>query len=86
MRSVWNSVADYIRECDKLLLLLCLAASGYGCVAVLSSTHYLGNTKQFFTQLITVFLGVLLVVVISRFDYNIYKKSGRLLPFFAWFR
>ncbi len=74
MRSVWNSVADYIRECDKLLLLLCLAASGYGCVAVLSSTHYLGNTKQFFTQLITVFLGVLLVVVISRFDYNIYKK------------
>lgn len=74
MRSVWNSVADYIRECDKLLLLLCLAASGFGCVAVLSSTHYLGNTKQFFTQLITVFLGVLLVVVISRFDYNIYKK------------
>lgn len=74
MRSVWNSVADYIRECDKLLFLFCLAASGFGCLAVLSSTHYLGNTKQFFTQLITVFLGIFIVVVISRFDYNVYKK------------
>lgn len=74
MRSIWNSIADYIRECDKILILLCFAASGYGCLAVLSSTNYLGSTRQFVIQLITVFLGLALVVLISRLDYDNYKK------------
>lgn len=79
MRGIWNSIADYIRECDKLLLLLCVAASGYGCIAVLSATAYTGSANDFFTQLITIFLGVFVVVVISKFDYNLYKKLWPLI-------
>ncbi len=75
MRSFLNVIADYIRECDKILLLLCLTASGYGCLAILSATHYLGSTKQFFIQLITIFLGVTVVVIISHFDYDSYRKN-----------
>lgn len=74
MRGVWNSVADYIRECDKLLFMLCIAASGLGCVAVLSATHYLGNIRQFVTQAVTALLSIVVVVFISHFDYNLYKK------------
>lgn len=74
MRAIWNSIADYIRECDKLLLFLCIAAGGYGCIAVWSATNYIGSNRQFITQLITLFLGVLVVVFISHFDYNHYKK------------
>lgn len=74
MRAIWNSIADYIRECDKLLLFLCIAASGYGCIAVWSATNYIGSNRQFFTQVITLLLGVVGVVFISHFDYNHYKK------------
>lgn len=74
MRGIWNSIADYIRECDKVLLLLCLAASGFGCIAVLTSTYYTASPRQFITQFVAVFLGVFIAVVISKFDYNNYKK------------
>ncbi len=74
MRAIWNSIADYIRECDKLLLFLCIIASGYGCIAVWSATNYIGSNRQFFTQLITLILGVAGVVIVSHFDYNHYKK------------
>ena len=74
MRGIWNSIADYIRECDKVLLLLCLAASGFGCIAVLTSTRFTGSPRQFITQCVGVLLGVFVAVVISKFDYNHYKK------------
>ncbi len=74
MRFILGAIADYIRECDKLLFLLCIAASGFGCVAVMSSTNYLDNNRQFLTQLITTLLGIVLVIVISKIDYNSYKK------------
>lgn len=77
LRGIWNIVADYIRECDKILFAFCIAAGGFGCVAVWSATNYIGSNRQFLTQLITLFLGVVAVVVISIIDYNNYKK---LLP------
>ena len=55
-------------------MFLCIAASGYGCIAVWSATKYIGSNRQFFTQLITLVLGVIIVVIISHFDYNHYKK------------
>lgn len=80
MKGILGKVADYIRECDKILFMLCILAAGYGCLAVLTSTRYLGNTRQFFTQCITLVLGVAVVVVISSFDYKNYKK---LWPLFV---
>ncbi len=81
MRGIWNSIADYIRECDKLLFLLCILASGYGCIAVMSATNYIGDSRQFLTQLITMFISVFVVVVISKFDYNLYKKLWPIIVF-----
>ena len=74
MRVIWNSIADYIRECDKLLLFLCIAASGYGCIAVWSATKYIGSDRQVITQFVSLFLGIVAVVIVSHFDYNCYKK------------
>lgn len=74
MRGIWNSIADYIRECDKILLFFCIAASSFGCIAVWSATNYIGSNRQFITQFLTMLIGIGLVVVISHFDYNIYKK------------
>ncbi len=74
MRAIWNSIADYIRECDKLLLFLCIAASGYGCIAVWSATKYIGTDRQVITQFVALLLGVVALVLISNVDYNRYKK------------
>lgn len=79
MRSIWNSIADYIRECDKLLFLFCIVASSFGCVAVMSATSYFGGSRQALTQLITMFLGIAVVVIVSKFDYNLYKKLWPLI-------
>ena len=73
MRSIWNSIADYIRECDKLLLFLVLAASGYGCIAVWSATNYIGP-RQVIVQGVALLIGLVALIVVSHFDYNLYKK------------
>lgn len=74
MKRLWGKVADYIRECDKWLFLFCILAGGFGCLAVLTSTRYLGSTRQFYTQVTTLLMGIAIVVFISNFDYNVYKK------------
>ncbi len=74
MRSFLNSVADYIRECDKWIFLLCITASGYGCLAVLTATKHLGGYRRFFVQMVAVVIGVGITIFISRFDYNVYRK------------
>jgi rod shape determining protein RodA len=79
LRAIWNSIADYIRECDKLLLSFCIIAGGYGCIAVWSATNYIGSNRQFITQLVTLVLGVAAIVVISNVDYNHYKKLWPLI-------
>ena len=38
MKRILRRIADYIRECDKLLYILCIVTTLYGCVMVLSST------------------------------------------------
>ena len=40
MRHLLSRIADFFRESDKILLLLCLFASSYGCIAVFSTTYY----------------------------------------------
>ena len=67
MRSIWNSIADYIRECDKLLLFLVLAASGYGCIAVWSATNYIGP-RQVIVQGVALLIGLVALIVVSHFD------------------
>ena len=39
MRRIFTAIADYIRETDKLLLALCLAASLFGSFMILSATN-----------------------------------------------
>lgn len=82
MGRIISKIADYLRECDKLLLLLCIAASSYGCIAVLSATHYTGSLRQFLMQVFAMAFGVVLVIVISGFDY---RRFSRWWPAMAVF-
>lgn len=73
-KRLWWSLTDYIRETDKILILLCFVTTSFGCVAVLSSTRYLGNNRQLITQAVAMVLGLAAALLISAVDYSHYKK------------
>lgn len=79
MNRLLGRVADFIRETDKLLFLLCIFASGYGCVAVLSATHPSGSLRRFFMQVVALAIGVLAAAVISSIDYKNIAKFWPLI-------
>ncbi len=71
MSRIWGKIADFFRETDKVLLLLCVCASLYGSMMVLSTTRYTGSPRAFFVQLAAIAIGIAAAVVISvTFDYN----------------
>ncbi len=70
MGKIFSAVADYIRECDKIMLLLCIFAGGYGCLGVLTSTNYTGSHRQFYVQAGALVLGILAAVIVSLYDYE----------------
>ncbi len=74
MKRVFAIIADYIRETDKLLIALVFAAASFGCIAVMSATAYTESLRQFFTQLIAMFGGLAVAIVISNIDYKTMQK------------
>ena len=70
MKHLLSRVADFFRESDKLLLILCLCATSYGCVAVFSTTYYTENLRPVIIQFIAMLLGIVASVVISAYDYE----------------
>lgn len=70
MGKLFSAIADYIRECDKIMLLLCIFAGGYGCLGVLTSTNFTGSHRQFYVQAVALLLGIAAAVVVSLYDYE----------------
>ncbi len=74
MGRLLGKIADYIRECDKILFILCVFASAYGCIAVFSATNYTGSMRQSITQIVAMFIGIGIAVAVSLFDYSTFIK------------
>ncbi|MGN0173415.1 MAG: FtsW/RodA/SpoVE family cell cycle protein [Acutalibacteraceae bacterium] len=73
MKKIWQSIADYIRETDKLLLFLCVTASLYGALLIYSATNMYGS-RQVIVQLVSLILGVAVAIVVSLIDYTSLTK------------
>lgn len=74
MKRFFGSVADYIRETDKVLLLLCTFATFYGAVLVLSASFVSAGYQKFIVQLIGWFLGMCVAIALSLIDYKLMLK------------
>ncbi len=76
MRLIFRKIADYIRECDKLLYILSIVATLFGAVAVLSSTFFLNGRDpgDFLMQIFSMLLGLVAVIIISSFNYKTFIK------------
>lgn len=74
MSKIAAKTADFIRETDKILILVCIAASLFGSVAVLSATRYLETYRPFIVQIIGTVLGVVLAVIIANIDFDFFIR------------
>ncbi len=85
MRLIFRRIADYIRECDKLLYVLCIVTTLYGCVAVLSTTYYTSgrSLNDFMMQTFSMLLGIIAVIIISIFNYKNFIKFWPLVAIFG---
>ena len=70
MRYLLGKFADFVRESDKILLLLTFFASAYGCIAVYSSTNYMGSARPFIVQSLSMIVGIIVACVISTIDFE----------------
>lgn len=69
-----HAVADYTRETNKLLLILCIVASLIGCGLIYSAVRANGSTRTVIVQLGAVLIGVIAAVGVSLVDYNKVSK------------
>lgn len=79
MRHLMSRIADFFRESDKILLLLCIFAASYGCVAVFSTTYYMENFRPVFVQTFCMILGLGAAMIISAIDYENFLKRWYLI-------
>ena len=74
-----NPIVNFIKETDLYLFFLCLLASAFGLLMVFSATKYTISedskfSRDFIVMLAAVGIGVLMSVIISLFDYQIFTK------------
>ena len=78
-----DSLIDFWQRRDKLLLSLCLIASGYGLVLIYSATRWTGSSRGVLVQMVAIAIGVVAYVALSSVDIEFFvEKSWKLLLIF----
>lgn len=79
MKYLLGKVADFVRETDKILLLLTFFASCYGCLAVFSATNYMASRRAVIVHAICLVAGMIIACIVSSIDYERYLKLWVLI-------
>ncbi len=79
LRHLMVKIADFFRESDKVLLLLCFFATSYGCMAVFSATYYMESFRPVFVQVLCMIMGLCAAMIISSFDYEVFFRHWYLV-------
>ncbi|HEX3027689.1 MAG TPA: FtsW/RodA/SpoVE family cell cycle protein, partial [Clostridia bacterium] len=79
MKIVVNAVWRYIKQIDRVLLVLTLLAASYGLLMVYSTNLYLQKSKPVFMQLIGILIGITGMVILSKIDYHVYSSIWKYL-------
>lgn len=79
MRKFLKNCMQFIKDTDKYLFFLCIAASCFGMLMVMSATRYNLTEGDYFSRdfiimLLAVIIGIVAAVAISAFDYQIFTK------------
>ncbi len=74
-RRLWQS----IRQGDWILLLLCLVATAFGCLAIASSTSYMGSARYIIMQVVAALVGVVFYALASSVNLEFLSENRRWL-------
>ena len=78
-----DSIRSFWQQGDRLLLTLCLLASGYGMVLIFSATRYLETNRNMIVQGLGILLGVAVYIIMSSVDIELLtEKSWKWLILF----
>ncbi len=78
-----DSLREFARKGDILLLSLCTAASLFGLTLIFSATRYLGSYRNVMVQGIAIVLGIFIYIFLSAVDIElITERSWKLLLIF----
>ncbi len=81
-----DSIRSFWQQGDRLLLTLCLLASGYGLVLIFSATRYLGEAdalRCMIVQTVAILMGVVVFMLMSSVDIELFvDKSWKWLLLF----
>lgn len=88
MKTLLKTLKNFIKETDKVLLLLCAMASAFGCVCVLSATLNTAAegerfTRDFIVMCAAVCLGIVIALIISTIDYEFILKLWPIIGIFC---
>lgn len=88
MKKAFALLKSFLKETDKLLFSLCIAASVFGLLMVMSATRYSVSegslfSREFIIMLIAVAFGIVLALFISYFDYQIFTKLWPVIAVFG---
>lgn len=83
MKFIFSRIADFFRESDKLLFILSVFATSFGCLAVFSATYYMENYRPVLVQVLGLIAGIVVALIISLFDYETFFKLRYLIGAFG---
>ena len=84
MSWVRDSIRAFLDQGDRLLLALCLIASGFGLVLIFSATRYMDSNRSIVVQAAAILLGVFVYILMSSVDIElITEKSWKWLLVFG---
>lgn len=84
MKQILKEIKHFIKETDKTMLLLCVLASAFGSVSVLSATKWTVSdggmfSRDFIVMVAAVCAGIFIALVISIIDYEFILKMVPLI-------
>ena len=82
MEQFFSELKSFFRKGDLVLLLLCLATTGFGCLAIASATNPTGAVRSVAVQVAAALLGVLFFIVFSSIDTEFFSEHRLALVLF----
>ena len=82
MRRFFQRISDAFRQGDKVLLLLCLITTAFGCLIISSTTNYMGSLRYLIVQIGAAILGIFLYLIFSSIDTEFFSEHRTALVIF----
>ena len=81
MKTLSSPFHEFFKKGDPVLLLLCLLASVFGVALIFSATRYNGNNRAVVIQCIAIVLGVIIYVLCTFVDFQLFIEKNWKLVF-----